>query len=85
MADDELDVLGLKCPLPVMALRRRLAGMPSGAVLRVLADDPVSVIDIPNACREDGHDLLAAEGLAKEGLAKEGLAGGGMAFLVRKG
>ena len=57
-APETLDALGLKCPLPVLRARKRLLAMPPGAVLRVRADDPVAVIDLPNFCREAGHELL---------------------------
>jgi len=56
--DAELDALGLKCPLPVLKIRKRLLPLTRGQVLRVLADDPVAVIDIPHFCTEQGHSLL---------------------------
>jgi len=59
--DTDLDALGLLCPLPVLKARKRLSAMQSGQVLRVLADDPAAVIDIPHFCAEAGHGLLAVE------------------------
>jgi len=56
--DLEIDALGLLCPLPVLRLRKRIAGLPSGAVVRILADDPAAVIDIPHFCAESGHGFL---------------------------
>ncbi len=58
--DDELDAQGLLCPLPVLKARKRLKGLPAGAVLRVLATDPAAVIDIPHFCSESGHVLLGS-------------------------
>lgn len=60
-AQDEivLDLVGLNCPLPVLKSRRALAGMAPGARLRVLASDPMSAIDLPHMCRQDGHRLVA--------------------------
>lgn len=57
--DRTLDALGLKCPLPVLRAARTLRAMDTGAVLTVLADDPVAVIDIPHFCFEAGHQLLS--------------------------
>lgn len=57
--DRELDLLGLRCPLPVLKIARALRGMKAGEVLAVLADDPVSIIDIPAFCQEKGHGLIA--------------------------
>ena len=56
--DAELDAKGLLCPLPVLKARKRLQALPSGAVLRVEADDPAAVIDVPHFCNEAGHELV---------------------------
>lgn len=53
-----LDCRGQRCPLPVIALARELASVPSGAVLRVLADDPAAATDIPAWCRLRGQEFL---------------------------
>ena len=58
--DETLDTCGLLCPLPVLKARKRLQGMAPRAVLRVEADDPVAVIDVPHFCDEAGHGLLDA-------------------------
>jgi tRNA 2-thiouridine synthesizing protein A len=51
-----LDCLGQRCPLPVIALARRLPHVPVGGVLRVLADDPAAANDIPAWCRLRGQE-----------------------------
>lgn len=53
----ELDVRGLKCPLPVLKARKRLTAMASKELLRLVADDPLAVIDVPHFCAEAGHIL----------------------------
>jgi tRNA 2-thiouridine synthesizing protein A len=53
-----LDLRGLKCPLPVLKTRKRIRGMVAGNRLWVEATDPLSVVDIPHFCREDGHLLI---------------------------
>jgi tRNA 2-thiouridine synthesizing protein A len=55
---DVLDLKGLKCPLPVLRTRKALRGLPPGTRLWVEATDPLSALDIPNFCREDGHLLV---------------------------
>ncbi|MBV2142001.1 sulfurtransferase TusA family protein [Falsochrobactrum sp. TDYN1] len=55
------DLRGLKCPLPVLKTRHRLKSMPSGARLWVEATDPLSGIDLPHFCTQEGHMLLAQE------------------------
>ena len=56
--EHELDARGLMCPLPVLKLGKTLRGLPVGSVVRMLADDPVAVIDIPHFCTETGHRLI---------------------------
>lgn len=53
------DLRGLKCPLPVLKTRNRLQAMPDGALLWVEATDPLSGIDLPHFCTQEGHELLA--------------------------
>lgn len=72
--DEEIDAIGLLCPLPVLKLRKRLKAHVGGAVVRLLADDPAAVIDVAHFCNEAGHELLA-----------ETRTDLGRAYLVRKG
>ena len=53
---DSIDARGLKCPLPVLKMEKRLAGLPPGARLLVLATDPMAKVDIPLFCKQKGHD-----------------------------
>jgi tRNA 2-thiouridine synthesizing protein A len=58
-----LDARGLKCPLPVLKTEKRLAQLPAGAMLTVLATDPIARIDIPLYCTQQGHACeMATEG-----------------------
>lgn len=72
--DVVLDARGLLCPLPVLKVRKRLAGLESGARLKVLADDPAAVVDIPHFCTEAGHVLE-----------NQSEAEGAQVYLIRKG
>ena len=53
--DDFVDARGLKCPLPVLKMEKRLASMQAGAAIVVLATDPIAKIDIPLFCTQNGH------------------------------
>ena len=53
---ETIDARGLKCPLPVLRMEKRLAALSPGSVLTVLATDPMARIDIPLYCRQHGHD-----------------------------
>lgn len=59
--DEEIDTTGLLCPLPVLKARKRLLGMESGQVLRLIADDPAAAVDVPHFCTESGHELLSEQ------------------------
>lgn len=58
-APEVLDCRGQRCPLPVIALAKRLPDLPAGTVLRVLADDPAADNDIRAWCRMRGQELVA--------------------------
>jgi tRNA 2-thiouridine synthesizing protein A len=53
----ELDLSGLKCPLPVLRTRKALHTMQPGDLLKVVCTDPLAGIDVPNLIRETG-DIL---------------------------
>jgi tRNA 2-thiouridine synthesizing protein A len=57
MADETLDLTGLKCPLPALMARRALARMAPGGILTVIATDPLAAVDIPHMCGEEGHSV----------------------------
>ena len=63
--DDDLDAIGLLCPLPVLKARKRLMALQSGQVLRLQADDPAAVVDVRHYCNESGHILLGSENLGE--------------------
>jgi tRNA 2-thiouridine synthesizing protein A len=58
--DEVLDCRGQRCPLPVIALARRLPSVEPGAVLRVLADDPAAGNDIRAWCRLRGQEFVGS-------------------------
>lgn len=59
------DLRGLKCPLPVLRSRKKLATLKAGDILTVETTDPLAVIDITHMCNEDGHRLVEAVAVDK--------------------
>ena len=57
-AIETLDVRGLLCPIPVLRTAQRMRGLPPGARLEVVGDDPAIVEDMPVWCERTGHRLL---------------------------
>jgi tRNA 2-thiouridine synthesizing protein A len=72
--DEELDLRGLKCPLPALMARKKLASLPPGKTVWVLASDPLSAVDIPHMCNQEGHVVIESKS-----------APGHQRFLIRRG
>lgn len=53
--DEALDLRGLKCPLPALLAKKKLAQLPQGTMLTLWADDPMAVVDVPHMCHGEGH------------------------------
>lgn len=60
-ADHHLDATGLRCPEPVMMIRKTIRNINNGETLLIIADDPSTTRDIPNFCRFMDHTLLAEQ------------------------
>ncbi|MEA9389866.1 sulfurtransferase TusA [Acerihabitans sp. TG2] len=58
-ADLTLDAQGLRCPEPVMMVRKTVRQMETGQTLLIIADDPATTRDIPGFCRYMQHTLVA--------------------------
>jgi tRNA 2-thiouridine synthesizing protein A len=58
MSETNLNLRGLKCPLPALKTRKALTRLKSGDEIVVECTDPLSGIDIPNLLRETGDMLL---------------------------
>ena len=69
-----VDARGLRCPMPVLELARRVADLPGGSLVALLSDDPAAAADVPAWCALRGHTFVGV-GAAPED--------GGTAYLVR--
>lgn len=70
----DLDATGLLCPLPVLKLRKRMMALEPGDVMRLRADDPAAIVDVPHFCAEAGHRLIdtSDDGTAQTYLVEKG-------------
>ena len=57
----QLDALGLRCPEPVMVIRKTVRQLAAGDLLEITADDPATTRDIPSFCRFMEHQLIEAQ------------------------
>jgi tRNA 2-thiouridine synthesizing protein A len=70
----ELDVLGLRCVVPLLRLTKRLNSLPAGEVIRMVGDDRGLAQEVPAVCRSRGDEILEHWEEA-----------GRQVFLIRKG
>ena len=52
-----VDARGLRCPLPVLRLRREAEAVAPGGVVELLATDPAARTDVPAFCTQKGWAL----------------------------
>lgn len=57
----ELDLIGLKCPMPVLKTQKALSLMQSGQRLLVMTSDPLASLDLPHFCTQKGHRIISME------------------------
>lgn len=54
----EVDTTGLHCPLPLLRLKKALAELQSGQVVRLIATDPAAHLDIGVYAEQTGNRIL---------------------------
>lgn len=59
-ADEVLDTVGLYCPIPIIRTAEKMKCLNGGAVLEVISDDRVILIDMPAWCRSTGNAFLGS-------------------------
>ncbi len=53
-----LDLLGLRCPIPVLKANEEINRLAPGQIIELIADDPACLRDIPAWVKNAGHKLL---------------------------
>jgi tRNA 2-thiouridine synthesizing protein A len=61
MTSQALNILGLRCPHPILSLAVKAADMKSGDILEVLGDCPTLEEDVSTWCERLGKTLRAVE------------------------
>lgn len=64
--DLELDCRGMRCPMPVIELGRRVADVSVGQTIGVVATDAAARVDVPAWCRMRGQEYVG-EDTAEDG------------------
>ena len=60
-ADLELDCRGMRCPMPVIELARRIGEVPVGGTVAVVATDVAARVDVPAWCRMREQDYVGEQ------------------------
>jgi tRNA 2-thiouridine synthesizing protein A len=60
-----IDALGRKCPIPIIMLADQIRGIPLGAIVSVLADDPAAYTDVPSWCAMKSQEFVCAQELPR--------------------
>ena len=59
--DLELDLKGMRCPLPLLKAKQAMSQLDSGQTLKIQATDPGSVRDFASYARIAGHELVVSD------------------------
>ena len=71
MASRQLDVKGLKCPVPIVRAKKEIDAMQAGDVLEVLATDPGSVTDFQGWAKTSKLAVLKEQRTEKDATGKD--------------
>ena len=71
MANRQLDVKGLKCPVPIVRAKKEIDLMKAGDVLEVLATDPGSVSDFQGWAKTSKLAVLKEQRTEKDASGKD--------------
>ena len=52
-----IDTTGLRCPLPVLKVRKNLPKLKKKDLALIIADDPLAEIDLKHFCSINGYDI----------------------------
>lgn len=57
----EIDTIGLKCPEPLMIVRKEMRNLPENESIKVIADDPSTKRDFTMLCENMNYTLQSIE------------------------
>ncbi len=57
-ATQEIDLTGLKCPMPIVRLSKLMKQLDAGQEIAAVANDPAFCLDVEAWCNKTGHELI---------------------------
>lgn len=64
-ADLELDLRGLRCPLPMVRVSQNITKVPVGGIVKAVTTDAGSVADITSWARTTGNEIVGKQQVDK--------------------
>ncbi len=64
--DLELDLRGLRCPLPMVRVSQNISKVPVGGVVKAVTTDAGSLADITSWARSTGNEIVKKEQIDKD-------------------
>jgi len=64
--DLELDLRGLRCPLPMVRVSENITRVPVGGIVRAVTTDAGSLADITSWARITGNEIVKKEQVDKD-------------------
>ncbi|MDG2187925.1 MAG: sulfurtransferase TusA family protein [Hyphomicrobiales bacterium] len=55
----EIDLIGYKCPIPILKIKKKIESLSKGDHLFVKASDPMLKIDLPLFCMEENCKIIS--------------------------
>ncbi len=53
-----IDLRGLKCPIPVLRLKKELNNETAGSLIKVITTDPATIKDFETFCAKSGDQIV---------------------------
>jgi tRNA 2-thiouridine synthesizing protein A len=54
----DIDLVGFKCPIPILKIRKKIKDLKKGDTLSIIATDNMIKIDLPIFCKESECRLI---------------------------
>jgi len=59
--NDEINAIGLKCPMPILKCKKGLNALKTNQILKIKTTDKSAKKDFEAFCKNTGHDLILFE------------------------
>lgn len=61
LVEREIDLTGLKCPMPIVQLSKLMKELDAGDEFTAIADDPAFCLDVKSWCNKTKNELVRFE------------------------